>query len=141
MSDFMGVAFFAVFEDGSGGWCDDINGKCLARAADILDRVAKMHKVPTLYEYFSMTRDQAISELLGGDPDDPTSYAADKVPEETWYDSQEGLRTVRILLDHVRNHELPIEHLKDVIDDLEAFERYLADAASRGIRWHLAIDS
>jgi hypothetical protein len=46
----MGAAFYPVFEDGIGGWTDDINGKCLARAV-FLDKVAKSARVPMLRDF------------------------------------------------------------------------------------------
>src|SRR5688572_10830107 len=99
----MGVAFYPVFEDGSGGWTDDINGKCLARAADLFDKRCKKASIPTLYDFFSMSRETMIEELLGGDPDDPSTFDESKLPEEHWHDAAIGLKTVRFLLEFLRS--------------------------------------
>ena len=134
----MGVAFYPVFEDENGDWPDDINGKALASAADKLDEIARRSGVPTLYDFYSMTREQAIADVLDGDPEDPTTYDPSRVPGEKWFDCNDGLRTVRALLsssDSVGTHEHDI-----TVADLLAFERLLVDAAMRQVRWHLVID-
>ena len=137
----MGAAFYPVFEDRSDGWPDDVNGKCLSRAADKLDKICRSRKVRTLYDFYSMTRDQAITELLDGDPEDPTSYDNNKLPEEVWYDSHEGLETVRVLLEHVRGNDVNLDDHECVVADLEVLERHLADAVRRNARWHLVVDA
>jgi hypothetical protein len=120
---------------------DDINGKCLARVANQLDTIAKKAKVSTLYDFYSMTREQAIAELLGGDPDDPSTFDESAVPAEAWYDPQVALQTVRALLEFVRKDGDAIEDVGCVREDLEAFERHLVTAAERNVRWHLVIDA
>lgn len=133
----MGVAYYPIFEDGSGGWADDINGKCLARSAQALDQIAKQLGVPGLKHFYSMTREQMICELQDGDPQDPSTYDESRLPQEIWHEASAGLRTVRALLDN-----LPaICEGTGTRDDLQAFERYLVDAAGRGVRWHLVIDA
>lgn len=142
----MGTAFFPVFEDAESYFPDDINGKCLARAANLLDKHCKAQAVPTLCDFFSVSRDTMIIEVLDGDPDDPTSYDASQLPEEHWFGTEAGLRTVRLLIDYVRENnsrftEFDWIGLPDcVLGDLKAFEKHLTAAAKRGTRWHLVID-
>lgn len=136
----MGVAFYPVFEDRD-DWPDDINGKCLARAADLFDKPCKKAATATLYDFFSMSRDTMIAELLGGDPDDPSTYDESKLPEEHWHDAALGLKTVRFLLEFVRSNSNLFTDCVCVLEDLEAFERHLSRAAAQNIRWHLAIDA
>ena len=134
----MGVAFYPVFEDGIGDWPDDIDGKALASAADKLDEVARDSGVPTLYDFYSMTREQAITDVLDGDPEDPTTYDESIVPEEKWFDCSDGLRTVRAVLGAAKSSNT--KDLDAVVADLDAFERNLVHAAKRQVRWHLVID-
>ncbi len=137
----MGVAFYPVFEGGSVRSANDINGKCLARAADLFDKPCQQASLPTLYDFFSMSRDTMIAELLGGDPDDPSTYDESKLPDEHWYAAALGLRTVRFLLEFVITNASRFADYDCVREDLEAFERSLSHAAEQNIRWHLAIDA
>lgn len=132
----MGVEFFPTFEDGKSV---DMSGKALARAADVFDSVAKRFKVPNLYDFFSMGQDQMIAELLDGNPDDPTSYDASKLPPEHWHDAKDGLRTISALLEYMRIDGSGIDDRDAVLADLEAFRENLAHAVERGVRWHLSI--
>jgi hypothetical protein len=132
----MGVAYYPVFEDGSGGWADDINGKCLAQSADLLERIAKQVGVPGLNHFYSMTRAQMICDLQDGDPDDPSTYDESRIPQEIWHEASAGLRTVRALLDNLSGDC----EGTGIREDLQAFERYLADAVGRNVRWHLVVD-
>jgi hypothetical protein len=136
----MGVAFYPVFEDGSGGWTDHINGKCLAQAADVFDAPCKKALVPTLLDFFSMSRETMIAELLGGDPDDPASYDETKLSEEQWHDAALGVKTVRLLLEFAHSNASLFTNYDCVREDLEAFERQLTLASEQNIRWHLGID-
>lgn len=136
----MGVAFYPVFSKLEQDWPDDINGKVLARAADCLDRVAKKANVPTLYDFYSITREDMICELLGGDPDDPATYDETKLLEEKWFDPDDGLRTLSVLIDYVERNPEAIVKQADVLDDLLAFKRHLMCAKDAGHLWHLAID-
>jgi hypothetical protein len=120
----MGVAIYPIFEGSSEGWPDDMNGKCLARASDQLDRVAQAAKVPSLFDFYSMTPEEAGEEI-----------------GEKWFEPLDGLRTVRALLDYVRNDGRKIEQLDDVRDDLAAFEQHLIGAAAKNVRWHLVVDA
>ena len=59
-----------------------------------------------------------------------------EIPPEQWFDPNEGLRTVRGLLDYLRRHPVA----PDVAEDLEAMEQVLTAAAEQGVRFHLAVD-
>ncbi|QDT71673.1 hypothetical protein [Lacipirellula limnantheis] len=137
----MGVAFYPVFEDGSGGCSEDINGKCLARAANVFDRPCKKAKVPTLYDFFSMSREQMVAELFDGDPGEPSNYNESQLPEEHWHEAALGLRTVQFLLEFVQANVDRIADHECVREDLVVFERQLSQAAAKGVRWHLAIET
>ena len=82
-----------------------------------------------------------LMEMLGGDPDDPSSFNQSDVPAEAWYDAEKGLRVIRAMLAYVRDDGRQIDNVDCVREDLEAFEKCLADAARRGTRWHLVIDA
>jgi hypothetical protein len=142
----MGTAFIPVFEDAESHWPDDLCGKCLAKAANLLDKHCKELSIPTLFDFFSMTRETMITEVLDGDPEDPTTYDEALIPDEKWFDTSDGLATVKPLIDFVRANKSrfakfdPLDLPDCVLQDLESFERHLSRAAERGVRWHLLID-
>ncbi|MEO0965208.1 MAG: hypothetical protein AAFY08_08805 [Planctomycetota bacterium] len=136
----MGVAFYLAFEDGSGGWTEDVNGKCIARAADELERVLKRARQPSIYSFCSETREQAIVEA-GGDPDDPSSFDEAAIASPTWHTPDRGLSVVRCLLDYMRGKTKRIDNPECVQQDLKVFEKQLVAAAAHGTRWHLVIYS
>lgn len=135
----MGVAFYPVFENGSGEWPDDIDGVCLARVSDQFDKSCKKASLPTLYDFYSMTRDAMIVELLDGDPDDPSSFDETKIPPEGWFDPAIGLRTVQFLILHLQSNTESFSDSKSVREDLEAFEKKLQEAVLSNTRWHLVV--
>lgn len=135
----MGVAIYPVLEDGSAGWTNRIEGKSLARAVEVLDRRAKKCKARTLFFFYSWSREEAIIEQLGGDPDDPSTFDESQILLGKWYDPTEGLVTVRVLLEYVRSCGDKIDHVRHVIEDLEEFERVLSRAAAGGVRWYLGL--
>ena len=136
----MGVAYYPVFEGSDAGWPEDINGKCLSRADKHFEKVCRKNSVSTLLEFFSMSRDQIIAELLNGDPDDPSTYDESNMTPEHWHDPAEGLKTIRVLLDFVKANANQFADADCVREDLEAFEKALRWAEMNGVRWHLAMD-
>jgi hypothetical protein len=137
----MGVAIFPVIEDGSGGWTDEINGKCLARAVDVLDKAAKRAKVAKLFDFYSHSREQSIIEHLDGEPEDPATFREDDIVPTTWFPAEVGLVTVRALLGFVRDDGTGVDDLEVVREDLEEFERLLVNAERSGKRWYLGMST
>ncbi len=137
----MGVAIFPVVDDGSAGWTDRINGKCLSRATDVLDKVAKKRRVPNLFSFYSWSREDAIAEQLGGDPEDPSTFKESDVPPTQWFSPTDGLVTIRALLDFVKSDGSGIKDLQCVREDLEEFERVLVKAVTSGARWYLGLSA
>jgi hypothetical protein len=109
----MSAALYPVLESSDIG-IDAVDGKALARDSDLLERLALSAGVTPLTEFISFESDDyGILE------------AAD------------GLRTVRALLDGVRQAR---EGDGALLADLHALEKVLVQADERHVRWHLAID-
>jgi hypothetical protein len=137
----MGVAIYPVVEDGSGGWTERLDAKCLARAVEALDKIAKKRRVSPLFKFYSWSREDAIIEQLGGDPDDPSSYDESKIIPGKWFTADDGLATVRALLEYVRADGDGLEDRERVQSDLEEFERVLQHAAETNVRWYLGMSA
>ena len=134
----MGVFVYPVIEGEPASWTAfESAGKPLAKVATDLETVAKRHGVQPLYGFYSMSREQAIAEVLGGDPDDPSSYDETKVPTEAWFEAEAGLKTVLWCSQYVEEHRNRFGEPDAILNDLREFERILSLAKSLGLRWHL----
>lgn len=133
----MGVALYVVLEKDATG-CDatSVPGKCLARAQDRLDAIAKERGLTPLGDFLSIAPEEAMAFLEG----EGVAPEGLELPAEQWFDPADGLRTVRGLLDQLRHAPPDVPRLAGVLDDLEATERVLLAAEQHGVRFHLAID-
>ena len=101
----MGVLVYPVIEGEAANWAKfESAGKPLAKVALDLEKTAKRHGVQPLYDFYSMSRDEAIAAVLGGDPGDPTSYDETKVPAEVWFEAEAGIKTVSWCSQYVEEH-------------------------------------
>ncbi|WP_395146218.1 hypothetical protein [Armatimonas sp.] len=131
--------------------CLEVNGKCLLKAGDGLERLAKNLDVNPLSSFLSGDPNEAFQLMEAPDEyfDEETGrydrVAVEKwlgftMPEETWFEPSAGLTTVRALLAHLQKDTHGIPYLEGVIQDLQDCERVLEGLHENGIRWHLAAD-
>ena len=120
----MGSAHYIVLEKDIEGLDAMMDGKCLSRCIDSLDKTARLIGVRPLSDLFSMPPDE-LAEFMDG---------ADEVelPSLQQFSALDGLATVRALLS--RTEAQPAVH------DLENCERILSAAARHSVRWHFQID-
>lgn len=113
-----------------------IDGKSLARAQFVLDRVAAAAQLPTIRAMLCADRQEAIDFLedIGVDPDEV------KLDEEKWYPPAEGRRCVHGLLAHLREVPDQVAQSERVIADLEAMDKVLRVAEQQQVRFHFALD-
>src|SRR5207302_1297166 len=90
-------AFFIVLDNKEPDFDSSVNGAFLSRDADRLERIAKSLGIRQLEEYVSYAPDEAsaMMEDLGADPEGV------ELPEEQWFDAQEGLDLVAKLTDYI----------------------------------------
>jgi hypothetical protein len=123
----MSAALFPVLQSPDTGIDTTVDGKALARASTLLDRLAVRAGVTPLTAFISVDSDDyGILE-----------EADIEVPGATWFSAADGLRTVRALLERVREIRNSDAAL---LEDLEALEKVLVQADERHAGWHLAID-
>jgi hypothetical protein len=105
----------------------------LPRAGELLDSIAQEVGVWPLSHFFSIS-----TEAL-------TGFAADhrvdsqelrRVPTEEWFLPEQGLMTLRPLMEAATNRRIS----DDIVNDLKDFQAVLQTAAANGVRWHLAVD-
>jgi len=107
-----------------------VGGDALGHAYDLLEPIFKRLEVTPLLDFFSMN------------PDEPSEEDGERIEilwKEEWFLAEEGLKTVRALLNHLQHHEV-VGVNEGIFRDLQDFERALVQAEQRGTRWHLGID-
>ena len=124
----MGVAYFIVLERKIDGLDDMIDGKLLAKIAEILDATAPELGVRPISEFISVDPKQA-EEFMSGEGIDAGDI---ELPPLQQFSAQDGLATIRALMTR--------PEAKAAIHDLKDCERILSAAAQHGVGWHLEVD-
>lgn len=110
-----------------------VGGKFLARNLDWLDEAAKKLVVRPLSELIS-AKPEDVAAFLEGEGQDATDLS---LPQEQWFDAEEGLRTIEALLRHVES-EKPAE--QRLLHDLRDCQRVLQRARQEATRFHFTVD-
>lgn len=133
----MSASLYIVVEGEDPGFDIFVNGHALARNEDALERLAERLSVPPLLEFFSADRN-SMALLLdqgAGDPEWTTH-----LPQPQWYPPDEGLRTVRALLDFLTISPAALgSETEFVVRELREYETVLRKTSARHLRWHLAV--
>jgi hypothetical protein len=133
----MAASLYIVVEGDDPGFDIFVNGRALARNEDALDRLAQRLKVSPLLEFFSADENSMalLLEQGAGDPE-----WANHLPQPQWFTPDQGLVTVRALLDFLRRCPTALgSETAAVVSELREFDRVLSKTAQRGLRWHLAV--
>lgn len=114
-----------------------VNGQALARNEDALERLADKLSVRPLLEFFSADRN-SMALLLdqgAGEPD-----WTHHLPQPQWFPPEDGLRTVRALLDFLTMAPAALGSDTEAIErELREYEIVLRKTMQRNLRWHLAV--
>lgn len=133
----MSASLYIVVEGEDPGFDIFVNGHALARNEDALERLAEKLSVPPLLEYFSADRN-SMALLLDQGAGDPEW--TDHLPQPQWFQPQDGLRTIRSLLDFLVMSPAALgSDTEIVIRELTEYETVLRKTTQRGLRWHLAV--
>ena len=133
----MSTALFVVLDREIPGFDPFVNGKFIAEESDVLDRIATRLGVTPLMDFFSASPDE-MSDFLDGEG--LAEIAEMKLERESWFDPEDGLRTMKALLGSLAEKSAEVEKLQGVISDLRQFEQVLLRAKSNGAKWHLGVD-
>ena len=133
----MAAAMYIVVEGEDPGFDTFVNGRALARNEDGLERLAIGMGVRPLIDFFSAD-ENSMSLLIeegAGNPD-----LLQKLPPPQWFDGDDGLASVRPLLQALRDEPAQLGSDSECLrDELEEFEVVLQKTADRNLRWHLAV--
>jgi hypothetical protein len=127
-------SYYVILEREIPGFDVYVNGHALSKESNRLERLAKQIGVRPLLSFFSVSQGELTSLLDGADPAD-LDITSEK---EQWFSAEDGLKTVRALMDHLKKTQSTDEG--QLINELREFERVLAAAHEQNIGWHLGID-
>ena len=135
----MSAAFFIVLDKENPGFNTMVNGKFLSRDSKRLAKIAQSLGIRQLEDYVSYAPDEAraLMEELGAESE---RAEATKLPEQQWFEAQEGLDLVAKLTDHVRANPKAVTNAKGVLADLKEYKEVLEKARAVGARWNLQVD-
>jgi len=128
---------YIVVEGEDPGFDIFVNGHALARNEDALERLAEKLSVQPLLQFFSADRN-SMALLMDPGPGIP-EWTRD-LPQPQWFSPEDGLTTVRSLLDFLAMAPAALGSETEVIvRELREYETVLRKTALRGLRWHLAV--
>ena len=131
------ASLYIVVEGEDPGFDIFVDGHALARNEDALERLAERLNVSPLLKYFSA--DQDSMELLLEQGAEVQEWKR-SLPEPQWFDSSDGLLTVTALVDRLAAEPAALgSETQPVLFELRKYQVVLRKAASRGLRWHLAV--
>ena len=135
----MSTAFFIVLDNKAPGFETFVNGKSLAKDSEGLDKIAEALGIRLLDEFVSYSPEEAraMMEEMGGDP---VEIEAIKLPDQTWYDPEEGLTWVRQMITHLQAAPSAVKHPEGVLEDLQEYQAVLEQAKAVGAKWNLQVD-
>ena len=133
----MSASLYIVVEGEDPGYDIFVNGQALARNEDALERLAHKLSVAPLLEFFSADRN-SMALLLDQGAGSPEW--ANHLPQPQWFAPDEGLRTVRALLDFLAMAPVALGSDSAAIErELREYESVLRKTQLHGLRWHLAV--
>jgi hypothetical protein len=99
-----------------------------AGAGAYLDSVAGKLKIKSVFELFSYA---AQDDLC------PPGYEEKETP---WFDPQEGIDWLDVVIAHVRANPAAVKRAETVVQDLTECQEVLRKAKAAGAKWHFAMD-
>ena len=128
---------YIVVEGEDPGFDIFVNGRSLARHEDAVEKLALKLGVRPLIEFFSADENSMALLIEEGAGDQELLH---RLPPPQWYSPEDGLRTVRALLEALVEdpQQLGTEG-KQVISELREYAEVLEKTSERKLRWHLAV--
>jgi hypothetical protein len=135
----MSAAFFIVLDREDSGVDTMVNGKFLSQDAKRLEEIAESLGIRPLEAWISYSPEEAraMMEEMGTDPDEIEKL---ELPEQSWYEPQEGLDWVNAVATHVRANPSSLENPEGVLEDLKEYRTAFEQAKAVGARWNLQVD-
>ena len=133
----MSASLYIVVEGEDPGFNIYVNGQAMARNEDGLSKLAQRLRVQPLLDFFSAD-ENSVSLLLEVGAGNPNWVRS--LPPPQWFSPEEGLTTVRTLLDFLEKNPMVFGHDNwPVICELCEYETVLRKTSERGLHWQLAV--
>ncbi len=133
----MSACFYIVVQGEDPGFDTYVNGHALARHESELEVLAQTLAVRPLLDFFSADRN-SMAILLEQGAGDPAWEKS--LPDPQWYLPREGLETIDALLAFVKANPARFGGATGaLLEELHSYRTVLYKAASRDLRWHLAV--
>jgi hypothetical protein len=133
----MSASMYIVVEGEDPGFDIFVTGHALARNEDALERLAEKLSVRPLLEFFSADRN-SMALLLDQGAGNPEW--TEHLPQPQWFLPEDGLQTVRSLLDFLAMAPYALgSDTQSIERELREYETVLRKTAQRSLRWHLAV--
>jgi hypothetical protein len=133
----MAASMYIVVEGEDPGYNIFVNGRMLARHESAVERLSERLGVRSLLEFFSADENSMalLIEEGAGNPD-----LLNRLPPPQWYPPEDGLRTVRALVEALTANpdQIPADG-QELLCELREYEAVLRRTVERGLRWHLAV--
>jgi hypothetical protein len=133
----MAASLYIVVEGEDPGFDIFVNGHALARNEDALERLAESLGVAPLLEFFSADENSMCMLLEQGAGD--LGWAR-YLPEPQWFDPEQGLITVRALIEFLSQTPVSFgSETQPVLTELREYETVLAKTMKHHLHWHVAV--
>lgn len=131
----MGGIYIAI-EKEIPGFDPFVNGKAISRASELeIARICTEAGVGSLWGYVSQNADD-LADFLEDEGMTPSGH----LPEEDWYEPQEGLSFAVTLAAHLEAHPDCIRNAAEILQDLQDYEKVFVVLVQHQVRWHFAVD-
>ncbi len=127
---------YIVVEGEDPGFDIYVNGRALARQEAAVERLAHTLGVRPLLDFFSAD-ENSMALLIQEGAGNPELLK--RLPPPQWYRPEEGLATVRGLIEALEQEPRRLgKESVVVVSELLEYQRVLQKTAERNLRWHLA---
>jgi len=135
----MSAALVIILDNDNPGFDTMVHGKFLSQDSENLERIASSLGIRPLEDYVSYSPEeaQAMLEDLGTAVE---TIEATELPEQRWYDPQEGLDLVAQLVNHIRSNPSSVTNANGILTDLHEYQEVFEKSKTIGARWHLQVD-
>ncbi|MDX9701197.1 MAG: hypothetical protein RBT55_16615 [Rhodocyclaceae bacterium] len=132
----MSYAYYIVTREGIDGFDPFVNGKAIAQADEkVFERLCNVLKVRPLTDFISQDPDDLADFIEGEGLNVP-----DALPDEVWFDAEDGLVVVRALRQYLSTHPNALNNAAAISDELAEYQAVLERIQQAQVQWHLAVD-
>ncbi len=125
----MSLAYFIVVNSADTGFDTFVNGKFVAKEAEVLNQLAAKLDVMPLDEFLSMTE---LREEFDVDPS--------TAPVNLWFKAEQGLKTIDTLITHLEQNPKAVRNSKGILEDLHEYQNVFDQVKAKNFEWHFEID-